>query len=338
MKRVLITGIGGAIGVHMFAHIMHNTDWEVVGIDSFRHKGTTDRMVEVMTDHPDWRARLKMFTHDLNAPMTIGLIDDIGYVEHVIHLASDSHVDRSITDPVRFIQNNINVTLYMLEYAKIVRPETFIQFSTDEVYGPADEALPGHPEWAPILPSNPYSASKAAQEAIAISYWRTYDVPVIITNTMNNFGEMQDSEKFPAMVQKKVAEGKVVPIHATEDGRIGSRYYLHARNTADAVLHILNNTEPYHHLSGEIDRPDRYNIVGERELTNLELARLIAGLMGKELHFELENFHGTRPGHDLRYALDGKRMEQLGWYPPVGLELSLKNVINWQKDHPQWLK
>lgn len=337
-KRLLLTGAGGAIGVHFIAHFMQNTDWEIVCIDSFRHKGTTDRIVRVCQDHKEWLKRLHVFTHDLNAPMTRMLINEIGYIDYVINLASDSHVDRSIEDPVRFIQNNVNVALYMLEYARIAKPEFFIQFSTDEVYGPAPKGNSGHDEWAPIIPSNPYSASKAAQEAIAISYWRTYGVPVVITNTMNNFGEMQDPEKFPAMVQRKVARGEVVPVHfASKDGTIGSRFYLHSRNTADAILFILQETEPYEHQQGIIDRPDRYNIVGEQELNNLELATKIAKFMKKDLDYELVDFHRTRPGHDLRYGLDGSKLAHYGWKPPESLDESLKNVVKWQQKNSEWL-
>jgi len=337
VRRVLITGIGGAIGVHMLAHTMHNTDWEVVGIDSFRHKGTTDRIAEIVKDHPDWPPRISIFTHDLNAPMTDALKKQIGQIDYIINLASDSHVDRSIDDPVRFIQNNTNLVLYMLEYAREIKPEVFIQFSTDEVYGCAEKGTLGHPEWAAIQPSNPYSASKAAQEAIAYSYWRTYDVPVIITNTMNNFAPMQDPEKFPAMVQRNVALNRLVPIHATADGTVGSRFYIHSRNTADAVLFILRNTKPKHHSAGEIDQPDRYNIVGEKEYNNLEFAKLIAQLMGKELRYELQDFHSTRPGHDLRYGLDGSKLAKLGWKPPVGIVASLKATIDWQTNNQRWL-
>lgn len=337
MKRVLLTGGGGAIGCHFIAHIMHNTDWEVVAIDSFRHKGTTDRIARVCKNHPDWLKRIKVFTHDLNAPMTSSLINQIGYVEYIINLASDSHVDRSITDPVRFIQNNVNLVINMLEYAREVQPEAFIQFSTDEVYGPADKRTNGHPEWSAMRPSNPYSASKAAQEDIAFSYWRTYGVPVIVTNTMNNFGEMQDPEKFPAMVQRNVSLNRLVPIHAASDGTIGSRYYIHSRNTADAVLFILNNTKPYLHQQGHNDWLDRYNIVGEKELTNLELAEMIANILGKPLRHELVDFHSTRPGHDLRYGLDGSKLAKLGWKPPMSLEESLKNTIEWQQRNREWL-
>lgn len=336
MKRALLTGIGGAIGVHMLAHIMHNTDWEVVGIDSFNHLGYFDRITEVCTDHQEWNSRIKVIRHDLTAPFTDREIGKIGHIDYVINLASLSDVQGSIDDPVPFIRNNTELMLNVLEYARQTKPEVFLHFSTDEVYGPAaiDE---GHPEWDTILPSNPYSASKAAQEAIAIAYWRSYKVPVIITNTMNNFGEMQGATKYPAMIQSNVSKGQVQDVHQAPDGTLGTRYYIHSRNTADAVLFLLQNTKPTMHEPGAIDRPDRYNIVGDAQVDNLELAQTIARLMGKELKYQFKDFHSGQPGHDLHYGLDGEKLTKLGWKSPLSFEESLKNTIEWQQNHKEWL-
>lgn len=333
--RVLLTGMGGFIGCHTLAHIMHNTDWDVVGIDSFRHKGLTDRIVEVLADHPTWRKRVTVITHDLKAPISPQMIEQIGKIDYIINMAAESHVDRSIDYPVDFIKNNVDLTLNVLEYARVAKPKAFIQVSTDEVYGPA-RVGDNHKEWSNILPSNPYSASKACQEAIAISYWRTYGIPLIITNTMNNFGEMQDAEKYPARVQRAVLKGETVTVHGKK-GSIGSRFYLHARNHADALLFLLRNTKPYLHQDGEIDKPDRYNVVGEREISNLYFAEMIAKILNRPLKYELVDFHAARPGHDRRYALDGSKLQKLGWKPPLTIEESLKNTLEWTMEHPQWL-
>lgn len=335
--RVLITGVGGAIGMHVLAHIMHNTDWEVVGVDSFRHKGYFDRLTEVTKDHQDWMPRIEIIRHDLCAPLTERQIEHIGQMNHIINLASLSDVQGSIDDPVPFVRNNMELMLNILEYARVVKPKTFLHFSTDEVYGPApiDGA---HKEWDTIIPSNPYSASKAAQEALAIAWWRSYGVPVIITNTMNNFGETQSPSKFPAMIQQRLEKGEVVTIHSTADGQVGTRYYLHSRNAADAVVFILRELFPTPHTPGHIDRPDRYHIVGDKQVSNLELAQTIADLMGKKLEIELVNFHDKNPGHDLHYGLNGDKLAGLGWKSPMGFEESLRNTIEWQKEHPEWLK
>lgn len=338
MKRVLLTGAGGSIGVHTIAHIFHNTDWEIVAIDSFRHKGWCDRIVRVMQNHPDWSPRLTVLTHDMTAPFSPLLKKKIGHIDYIINMASLSDVQASIEDPVPFVRNNVDLVLNVLEYAREIKPEAFIQISTDEVYG-ASHRDQAHPEWSAIVPSNPYSASKACQEALAISYWRTYNVPVVITNTMNNFGEMQQSSKYPAMLQKWIKNGETVIIHGTE-GDVGTRYYLHSRNHADALVWILKNTKPYLHQPEAVDKPDRYNIVGDAQLSNLELAEIIARLMGKNLSFKYEmvDFHSTRPGHDKHYGLDGAKLKNLGWNPPLDFESSLKNTIEWQERNPEWME
>lgn len=338
-KRVLLTGIGGSIAVHFLAHIMHNTDWDIVGIDSFRHKGWTDRVKEMFDHHPDWALRTKIFTHDLTAPFSPLLKDKIGHIDYIISMASLSDVEASIQNPVPFIENNINLTLNLLEYAREIKPEVFVQISTDEVYGAVSSKHDDlRREWDAIVPSNPYAASKACQEAIAISYWRTYGVPVIITNTMNNFGEMQQSSKFPAMLQKWIAAGKKVIIHG-RPGEIGSRSYIHSRNFADAVLFILKNCPPHMHVANSADKPDRYNIAGDKQLDNLELAQTISTLMGiEELDYELVDTHTQRPGHDPHYGLDSTKLKDLGWKQPLTFEESLKNTIEWQASHPDWMK
>lgn len=336
-KHVLISGIGGSIAVHFLAHIFHNTDWDIVGIDSFRHKGWTDRVEEMLKTHPDWRERLKIVTHDLCAPISEMMVEKIGHVDYILHLASLSDVEASIQDPVPFARNNVEITLNMLEYARKVKPEVFLMFSTDEVYGPTASKNEVYDEWDPIVPSNPYAASKAAQEAFAISYWRTYNVPLIVTNTMNNFSEMQQPSKFPVMIQKWIAKGEKIKVHG-KAGDIGSRSYIHSRNAADAVLFILNNLPPHMHEADAADKPDRYNIAGDKQLDNLELAQLIGKLMGKEVDYELVDHHTTRPGHDKHYGLSRRKLERLGWKPPLSFEESLKNTIEWQMKNGRWIE
>lgn len=334
-ETVLLTGIGGSIGCHTFAHLMHNTEWDVVGIDSFRHKGLTDRVEHMFTEHPEWRQRLRMFTHDLTAPISQFLIDKIGPVDYIISMASLSDVHASIINPAPFVLSNVQVALTMLEYARIAKPKAFLQISTDEVYGPTDgEHL--HREWDAIVPSNPYSASKAAQEAIAISYWRTYNVPLMIVNLMNNFGEMQSASKFPAMVQRKVRDDDLVIIHATE-GQVGSRYYIHSRNSADAFLFLLKNNIPYMHAAGHPDKPDRFNIVGDKQISNLDLALMISDICGRPLDYQIENTAGSRPGHDIHYGLDGSKLTGAGWTSPQSLEDSMRATVEWYEEHPEWL-
>lgn len=337
-KRLLLTGIGGSIGCHFLAHFFHNTDWEIVGIDSFRHKGLTDRVSLMLESHPEWAQRLTIITHDLMAPFSELTIKKMGHIDYVINMASLSDVFDSIQNPAPFIINNVHLVVNMLELAREIKPEAFIQISTDEVYGAIEtKESVGMKEWAPILPSNPYAASKAAQEAIAISYWRTYEVPLIITNTMNNFGELQQSNKFPVIVQKKINAGETIQIHGEMDGTIGSRSYVHSRNFADAILFILKNTTPHKHVPLTTDRPDRYNITGDKQLDNLELAQKIAELMGKELKYDIQDSVMARPGHDPHYGLDGEKLADLGWKSPLSFDDSLKNTIEWQQEHNEWI-
>lgn len=337
-KKVLLTGVGGSIAAHFLAHIFHNTDWDIVGIDSFRHKGWTDR-VKAMTDsHPDWRERLTIVTHDLAAPISPLMREKIGHIDYIINMASLSDVEASIQNPVPFIKNNVDLAINMLEYAREAKPEIFVQISTDEVYGASASKYGDlRKEWDAVIPSNPYAASKACQEAIAISYWRTYGVPLVLTNTMNNWGEMQQSSKFPAMIQQKITRGEKVVIHG-KPGQIGSRSYIHSRNFADAIIFLLKNCPPHMHVPNSADRPDRYNIAGEIQLDNLELAQVIAELMGKELDYELVDTHTQRPGHDPHYGLDMTKMRSLGWKAPVDWKQGLKNIITWQQENPEWLR
>lgn len=348
MKRVLVTGVSGSIGVHCLIHIFKNTDWEVVGIASYKHKGIAERITEMLREHPDCWDRFTLVTHDLSEPITKKVARQIGKIDYIVNLASLSDVEASIKNPVPFVKNNIDLTINLLEYARELwgltdknhtPPEgtAFIQFSTDEVYGPSGRNQ-RHPEWSPIVPSNPYAASKAAQEAIAISYWRTYGVPVIITNTMNNFGEYQQPSKYPVIIQKAVEAGEVLTIHGSEDGKdIGTRYYIHSRNAADAILFILKKCPPHLHEPNAIDKPDRYNIVGDKQVDNLELAKLIAKLMGKPLNYKMVDAHSGRPGHDRHYGLTGDKLKKLGWKSPLSFEESMKNTIEWQQQHSYWI-
>jgi dTDP-glucose 4,6-dehydratase len=334
-KRLLLTGIGGSIGCHTMRHILANTDWEIIGIDSFRHKGMTDRVEVMMAAHPEDRPRVNLLAHDLTAPFSNMLIKKIGHVEYVVSMGALSDVHDSIVNPVPFVQNNVNVALTMLEYARVSQPSVFIQISTDEVYGPTDGNT-FHKEWEPVVPSNPYSASKVAQEALAISYWRSYDVPIVIVNLMNNFGEMQSASKFPAIVQRKIRREEVITIHGSHKS-VGSRHYIHSRNSADAFLFLLRNTIPHLHVDGEMDKPDRYNIEGHQQVTNIELVDMIAEFIGKPARYVLEDAGVTRPGHDHHYGLDGSKLASLGWKAPFSLEESLRNTVKWYEKHPEWL-
>lgn len=350
MTRVLLTGAGGFVGSHVLRHLLANTDWDVICPVTFRHRGISDRIRLAMDDMPEAATRVHVVRCDLASPISDVTAAVFGKIDYVLNVASESHVDRSIEEPADFIINNVALICNLLDWAR-TQPElkAFLQVSTDEVYGPAPADY-AHMEWVDQhLPSNPYSASKAAQEDIAFSYWRTYDVPLIITNTMNIIGETQDPEKFVIKTLQKVMSGEPMTIHASPSGEIGSRFYLHARNQADGLLHVLRwateqteemrfdgSSESLRYSQGG-DMPFRFHIVGEREVDNLEMAQMIAKAADRELNYVLEDFHSSRPGHDLRYALDGYKMESIGWKPPMPLEDSLRKTIQWTLERPEWL-
>lgn len=346
MTTVFLTGASGFVGSHALRHILTNTDWDIVCPVTFRHRGIPARLALALDSIPGAKERVRTILLDLTGPIDPVTTKQIGPVDYILNFASESHVDRSITEPASFIRNNVELITGLLDWTRLNHPElkAFVQISTDEVYGPAEPGY-AHREWEDIhLPSNPYSASKAAQEAICFSYWRTYDLPIILTNTMNIIGETQDPEKFFPKVLRSVLNGKKVPIHASSEGTIGSRFYLHARNQADGVLYAMNyaldcpdqSIEAVRYSQGG-DKPWRFHIVGEREVNNLQLAFMIAGAASKRLRYQFEDFHSSRPGHDLRYALDGEKMEAIGWKPPVLLEDSVQKTVEWTIAHPEWI-
>lgn len=337
-KTILLSGAGGSIGIHTLSQITKNTDWNIVAVDSFRHRGWCDRIATHLKNHPQDVSRVKIITHDLIAPFSELTKKRIGKVDYIINMASLSDVEASIVEPVPFVMNNVALVLNMLEFAREVKPQVFIQISTDEVYGPTTGKNDGYKEWDPKVSSNPYAASKSCQEELAIAWWRAYGVPVVITNTMNNYGEMQSSSKFPVMIQKALMNGKEITIHGNEKGEIGSRSYIHSQSFSNALIFILKNLPPYLHEHGKVDKPDRYHIAGEIQLDNLELAKKIAELMGKELKHKIVNFHSARPGHDPHYGLDDSKIRNLGWKNPVPFEESLKNVIEWQMANKEWIE
>lgn len=330
-KTILVTGAYGFAGSHFIQHALNMTDYNIVALYSFRHLGCPTRAIE--------NDRVKNIYFDLNAPITDRLKKYIGDVDYIANLAAQSHVERSIEDPVPFVQNNVNSVLHILEFARsLPNLKAFAQISTDEVYGPAigDDK---HEEWREILPSNPYAASKAAQEAIAISYWRTYGVPVFITNTMNMIGPRQDDEKFIPMCIKKIMNDETVTIHGTK-GNIGSRQYLHAKSHADAILWIIKNipVTKYNPEIQSLQKPDRYNVVGELEMNNLEVAMTLAELLNKNLNYKLVDFHSARPGHDKRYALNGNKLKELGWQAPFSIQYTLEETAQYALDNKTWMK
>jgi dTDP-glucose 4,6-dehydratase len=327
--RVLMTGICGFIGHHVAEHLLINTDWEVIGLDklTYASNGFNRLRHAEVWDHP----KLTLLSADFNQPLSDGVRQEIGEVDLILHLGAETHVDNSIVDPAPFVSANVVGTMHVLDFARTQKHlQAMVYFSTDEVFGPAPAGTM-YKEWDRYNSTNPYSATKAGGEELCLAYANTYHVPVLITHTMNAFGERQHPEKFIPAVIRAVRDGTDVTIHSNPDcTQAGSRFYIHCRNIASALLHVLR-------LPWPTPLREKFNIVGECEVDNLAMAQRIAEVVGQPLRYQMVDFHSSRPGHDLRYALDGTRLATMGWTPPKSFAQSLEKTVQWYLAHPEWL-
>jgi dTDP-glucose 4,6-dehydratase len=337
-KKILITGGAGFIAHHLIGQILKRTDWEIVTVDRLDYSGNLNRLADILQDYsPSEKKRVRTIYHDLKAEFNPMLLADIGKVDIIAHLAAGSHVDRSIERPMEFVMDNVVGTCNVLEMArKQDNLERFLYFSTDEVFGPAPDGVK-YDEYDRYNSTNPYSASKAGGEELAVAFQNTYHMPIYITHTMNVFGQRQHPEKFIPMTIRNVRDGKTVTIHSDATKTIpGSRHYIHAEDVADASLFLLENNRTLDMSNNTGIKCPKFNICGATELNNLELAQMIANAQGKELKYEFMDFHSSRPGHDLRYALSGERMANMGWTPkPV--EDRINEVVHWTLENRRWL-
>ena len=340
-KTVLVTGGAGFIAHHVIENLLKNTDWNIVSLDRLDFSGNLNRLADMMSDFDvETRKRVKVVFHDLRAELNPMIARDIGDVNYVLHLAAGSHVDRSIEFPMEFVLDNVVGTCNILSYSRTLpNLERFIYFSTDEVFGTAPVGV-NYSERDRYNSTNPYSATKAGGEELAVAFENTYSMPIFIGHTMNVFGGRQHPEKYIPMCIRKVNDGDVITVHSDATKTIaGSRHYIHAADVADALLFLLNidadkvKTQDY----GGAKCP-KFNIVGSEEIDNLELAKLIAKVQGKELKYEMVDFHSSRPGHDLRYALSGEYMKSLGWVPKIALSQRIGEVVEWTLANERWLR
>ena len=341
-EKVLVTGGAGFIG-HMFIkQLIDETDYEVISLDRLDYSGNLNRISDMMKDYDEvTQKRVKIIHHDLKAEINNLVATQIGDISHFFHIAASSHVDRAIEDPMNFVMDNVVATCNALNFSRLLdNLETFVYFSTDEVFGPAKEGTK-FKEWDRYNSTNPYSATKAGGEELAVAYENTYRLPVYITHTMNVFGERQHPEKFIPMTIRKVRDNESVTIHSDETKSIpGSRHYIYAKDVADGCLYLLNNQNKIKKLKKDYGgaKCPKFNLVGPVELNNLELAKKIAEAQSKNLKYEMVDFHSSRPGHDLRYALDGQLMQQLGWSPKISIDERINQVVEWSLKNNRWLK
>ena len=337
-KKILITGGAGFIAHHVIDKILSTTDWEIVTLDRLDFSGNLNRLNEVVSGYPESeRKRVRVVHHDLKAELNPEITATIGKIDYISHLAAGSHVDRSITYPLEFVMDNIVGTAHILDYArKLDGLERFAYFSTDEVFGPAPKGL-NYKENDRYNSTNPYSATKAGAEELVVAFENTYKLPSIITHTMNVFGERQNPEKYIPMVIKKVRDNETVTVHANKEKTVaGSRHYIHAEDVAEALLFLYNYNIDSINADETGAKCQKFNIVGRDEIDNLELAQFIAKVQNTDLQYEMVDFHSSRPGHDLRYALDGTKMKEMGWEPQSAFE-RLESTIKWTLKNDRWL-
>jgi dTDP-glucose 4,6-dehydratase len=311
--RVLVTGAAGFVGYHVVRYLLEATDCEVVTLD--RHISIHE---DLWTNH---------VSYDLRQPLGPGISRLIGDVDAVVNLASSSDVPTFLRDPVTHTINNVGSTLHLLDWASGRKLRSFIQLSTNEVYGPANNH--DTVEWSPLVPQTPYSASKAAQEMLTIGYWKTYDVPVVIVNTMHVFGEYQPTRRFiPTAVQRLLAD-QPVTIYGQKkytNWQSASRQWTYAPDLAHGIHWLL--TRDVARSSDGHSVPDRWNVVGT-ELSCLAVAQRAAERLGKTLSVDWQSWRTARPGYDMRYALDDTRLHRQGYTPLYGTTVGLERTVDW---------
>ncbi len=315
MTRILLTGGAGFVGSNLARYILRHTDWRLTILDRLDEAGTWNRVSDLRDEYP---TRLTTEWHNLRAPINAANLP--GPYDYVAHLAAGSHVDRSIRDPIGFLQDNVIGTAHLFEYCRAIQPKRILYFSTDEVFGPAPEGVV-YDEHAPHWPNNPYAAAKAGGEALCPAYANTFGLPIQVTHCTNVYGPGQYSEKFIPLATRKILAGERLEIHAV-NGAPTSRYYVHVDDVSRAVLTVLER-------GNTIRSPftGKYNISGDREHDNLSVARAIADILGKPLDATLVEDPPNRPRPDQRYAVAGTKLQALGWAPTVDFTSGLRATV-----------
>jgi dTDP-glucose 4,6-dehydratase len=313
--KILVTGGAGFIGSNFIRYALeHRPQDDVVNLDALTYAGNLENLADV-AEHPRYR-----FVRGDIADRAV--VDAVMHdVTVVINFAAETHVDRSIDDAAAFLHTNVNGTVVLLDAARRNGVERFLQVSTDEVYGSLGST--GHfTESSPLCPSSPYSASKAAADLLALSFWTTYRLPVMVTRCSNNFGPFQFPEKVIPLFVTNAIEDQPLPLYG--DG-LNVREWIHVGDHCAALDQAVRRGRP-----GEV-----YNIGAGNELTNRELSERILQGLGKPL--DLIRYVKDRPGHDRRYAIDASKIQrELGWQPVWPFEDALRHTIAWYCDHPGW--
>ncbi len=332
MQNILVTGGCGFIGTNFIYYLLSNNDFEgqIVNIDKLTYAGNPQNLTAVEKKNPE---RYIFIQADICDTKTLKEVFDRYKVDAICNFAAESHVDRSIAAPDAFIKTNIEGTFCLLELARLHKHQLklFHHVSTDEVYGSL--GLDGRfTEETPYRPNSPYSASKASSDHLVRAYFKTYGLPVTISNCSNNYGPYQFPEKMIPLTILNALEGKSLPVYG--DGR-NVRDWLYVTDHCKAVWKIMN--------AGT--RGETYNIGGRCEMANIDLVGRICDLLDEIVprpdqppRRELITFVADRPGHDLRYAIDfSKLTNELGWVPDETFESGIKSTIQWYLDHQGWV-
>jgi len=312
--RVLVTGGAGFIGSNFVRHLARvRPAWEIVVLDKLTYAGRRENLAG-LEDHPGFR----FVKGDIADPQAVaGLLPGC---EYVVNFAAETHVDRSLYDAGSFIMTDVYGTFVLLEAARRAPGlKLFVQISTDEVYGSVETG--SSTERDPLMPRNPYSASKAGADRLAYSYWATYGVPVIVTRASNNYGPYQFPEKVIPLFVTHALDGIPLPLYG--DG-MNVRDWLHVDDHCRAIDLLLEKGEP----------GQTYNVGGGNEVPNIELTRRILGLLGRPE--TLIRRVTDRPGHDRRYSLSCARLRGLGWSPQVPFDAGLKATVDWYRANEAW--
>ena len=330
--KILLTGASGFAGAHMLKYLASQKQHDVICPVTYRHGGHRNRIPSLLTESE--MSRVKIIEHDLaNSPLPTDSITQ--GIEMIINFASESHVDRSIANPIDFSLNNTNLMINLLEFARRMDKALFIHISTDEVYGsiPLGET---NKEWErPHLPSNPYSASKSAQESLAISYFKTYKIPIAIINCTNMIGETQNQEKFLPKVINRIEHDYIVNIDTDIHGVIGSRKYIHVADVASAVWTSASKLVECASELVEEELPLKFHISGSQEISNLDLANLVGAALEKLPQIVVSP--SPRPGYDLRYELTTDLIKSLGWKESRDITDRISEIVQWTINNPEWL-
>lgn len=316
MKHLLVTGGCGFIGSNFIRWVLRNVPKvRLTNLDALTYAGNLENLGDLKED-PRYR-----FVHgDVADGKVVSPILDEG-LDAIVHFAAESHVDRSLYQPAKFLQTNVTGTAILLEQAAEHKMGRFVQVSTDEVYGSCADGEKFR-EDSPLRPSNPYSASKAAADLLAMGYARTFDLDVVITRSSNNYGPYQFPEKLIPLFVTNALEGKPLPLYG--DG-LNVRDWLFVEDNCRGIWMALERGQ-----RGQI-----YLLGGGNERTNREVTELILRTLGKPQ--SLVRYVTDRPAHDRRYALDSNRTQgELGWKPEVGFEEGLARTVRWYCENRDW--